>query len=376
MVGHLASLVGSTGPVLGLAPEWESKAEAAMREKRKAALTQFEEYMSQYEAEFTEGTDWDADKCPPSLVDVEEIDHPVRMSPRPPIITDDDFAIHLPPAHDGLVFKTVMPFSRNEHVWNEFKSEKAIQRVLQDNTDREVPRMYTLNPQRTGADMLNRACRSWSIAMEFVGGNPARKLTAKNDHAAVTIGLLIARAIQILKFVHELGIVHGDIHGGNFVYSDPDDIPGTLRLIDFGRSRFVIDETGRFIGAPPSPIGEWNEELLSPWELDGEPTSFRDDLFRLAELGVSLEKDGGVIDLTNARRQWDRIPRSQKLEENLHGCPKYLHLVSMAKKARQFTHDSPIIDFYRATLKIPFAGEFDYDGWAARLSAAPASITD
>ena len=282
----------------------------------------------------------------------------------------------------GLVLKTVATSASTDEVWENFKTEKAMQRVIQedDGTD-GVPRMYTMNPKNQRENSLNRACCVWSIAMEFVGDYSLNKLAPRKPafQQAVNLGLIIARAIQILIFVHELGIVHGDIHGGNLVHSDPANIPETLRLIDFGRSRFVIDEHGRQVipnvdDYDGMAMAQWDEQLLSPWELIGEQTSFRDDLFRLAELGVRLERNGGVIDLTDARAQAsDSIPSQAAGKPAYRASRKYFDLVATAKLSRKFNYESPLVEFYRATVELTFSERFDHDGWAAKLEAAAPS---
>ena len=110
-------------------------------------------------------------------------------------------------------------------------------------------------------------------------------------HRAVS---LIIRVIQMLETIHSLGIVHGDIHGGNILFRDIADVPEMedteLVLIDFEFAVFYPME----IGAPVnrSRLARLSRRLLSPWHLQGYRIGRRDDVFRVLELLADVLSQG------------------------------------------------------------------------------------
>jgi hypothetical protein len=71
------------------------------------------------------------------------------------------------------------------------------------------------------------------------------------------------------------------------------DIKGSLKLIDFGRSMSYIDtNTGKHLAEsklkPFNPLAALNWNLLSINELEGKAVSRADDIFRLAEVLITL----------------------------------------------------------------------------------------
>lgn len=121
------------------------------------------------------------------------------------------------------------------------------------------------------------------------------------------------RAIRLVEQVHKRGLIHGDIHWGNFVYKNESDIPGTLKLIDYGRAMPYIDwQTGDHL--PPemmiakmSELFLWNDAYLSINELQGNPVGRRDDMFRLAEM-LSFMMEG--TDAIMEKRERPPPPRT------------------------------------------------------------------
>ena len=83
--------------------------------------------------------------------------------------------------------------------------------------------------------------------------------------------------IETLRKLHEIkGIVHGDIHSGNFVLHG-----GRVKVIDFGRSYFDI----------PKDMGKKSVELIrkkysvshpffTHWEIEGYKNAKRDDIYK------------------------------------------------------------------------------------------------
>ena len=94
---------------------------------------------------------------------------------------------------------------------------------------------------------------------------------------------VLAKALGAIETIHQQGIIHGDIHGGNVVVLDHE--LGTIGLIDFGKAFFAkqSQESDR-VRKPLSFV----HHLLSPFELDGFRPSFRDDFYRTLLLVPTL----------------------------------------------------------------------------------------
>lgn len=107
---------------------------------------------------------------------------------------------------------------------------------------------------------------------------PLRKLPLVR---AMDIGIEL---IRILQKLHAVGVVHGDIHGGNVCERE-----GKLSLIDFGKALFVSQHGY----SKDNMYGSFtfNHAYLSPWEMLGFRPSFRDDVYR-ALLLVSFLVNG------------------------------------------------------------------------------------
>lgn len=83
---------------------------------------------------------------------------------------------------------------------------------------------------------------------------------------------LAGSALRLLQSLHTMGLVHGDIHSDNLVYSES---PSDLKLIDFGRT-YYYRKHKKHIESPPAT--KYNPNLLSPWEVKEKNKSRRDDI--------------------------------------------------------------------------------------------------
>ena len=104
-------------------------------------------------------------------------------------------------------------------------------------------------------------------------------------------------SIRLIWQLHEMGLLHGDIHGKNIMLKKPkgsmaeyDWKNDDLVLIDLGFARFFPDEIGtvELRGYIPG----LNLFFLSPWHIRGNRIGRRDDLFRVLEMMASLLSDG------------------------------------------------------------------------------------
>ena len=97
---------------------------------------------------------------------------------------------------------------------------------------------------------------------------------------------LIVTLIDMLRTIHDMGIIHGDIHGGNILFKNPGSAPlmndTELVFIDFENADLLPTNVGAPVGAPRR--SRVHPELLSFWHLRGYRVGRRDDVFRALEL--------------------------------------------------------------------------------------------
>lgn len=136
------------------------------------------------------------------------------------------------------------------------------------------------------------------------------------------------KVVRLLKRLHTLGIVHGDIHSGNIAFREiADDMASIdldnaeLVLIDFAFAKF-------FPGNRESP--PWTHvrhpglrpSLLSPWQLQHLPAAPKDDIFRLLEMMARALSHG------NLNAGFDRLIEDRFNADGrpAKGSPLYLQL--------------------------------------------------
>jgi hypothetical protein len=126
-----------------------------------------------------------------------------------------------------------------------------------------------------------------------------RSISQRMGRRAFSFRDSIEYGISMLKLVsklHVMGLAHGDVHLGNFVFRHPtgEETPENLILIDFGRARVVstedIDALSPF-DSDHIDVGHARcQALYTLWEIlsDGPP-SFRDDAYRvLLAMGIMM----------------------------------------------------------------------------------------
>ena len=216
---------------------------------------------------------------------------------------------------DKYFFKGVDPTYGDHEVNARIRREIQFTEALQG--IHGVPMMYrmsTIDPQA-----FPYLCGQTTLVTEFAGDFQV-DLDGPGAVQAGTLSLrhLMLTASGILENIHGRGIVHGDIHSANFVLTSPGDMGG-LRLIDLERARRYTrghgdDGAEHPTRADPSPAVVYSARLLSPWELEGSKRiSPRDDLFRLAEMGLELAGFGPYV----ADWRDERFPEECRIESQL-----------------------------------------------------------
>ena len=205
---------------------------------------------------------------------------------------------------------------------------------------------------------IARECALRTLTMEYAGeSNLIKQFDAVPGAFSPEVVLQIGiRLITLIEGVHSTGLVHGDIHGGNIVGTDPE----SLNLIDFGRARpFVDGITGDHVPLTKltDELVTWNPVFLSINELDGWTVSRRDDLFRVAEVLVFLLQDDRDLYSRDAMNK--RVVPS--VEE-----------MAVRKRNRVFAEIVPkrVVDLYTMAMDMDFETTPDYNAIRSMLAAS------
>jgi serine/threonine protein kinase len=113
--------------------------------------------------------------------------------------------------------------------------------------------------------------RARSLAMEYLPGGTLRSRISENTTPVLIPEILETGRILLdtLSFVHETGLVHGDLKPRNILFR----APGQPVLADFGVARLVADDPRNAHGPAGTPL------FLAPEQLQGAPPSPATDLF-------------------------------------------------------------------------------------------------
>jgi len=131
---------------------------------------------------------------------------------------------------------------------------------------------------------FNEESKPYAI-MEYIQGKSLRNFILKGVHQLRTKLQLLSSAVDTIAFVQEKGILHGDIHNGNFIVVDKNQI----KLIDFGLSNHVVYEEGEIIrnGAKSSFVPP-ERVALNSFSFLSRPPDIRSEVFQLGVLGYFI----------------------------------------------------------------------------------------
>jgi len=121
--------------------------------------------------------------------------------------------------------------------------------------------------------------------MEYIQGKSLRNFILKEVQQLKTKLLLLSSVVDTIAFVQEKGILHGDIHNGNFIVVDKNKI----KLIDFGLSNYVMYEEGEIIrnGAKSSFVPP-ERVALNSYAFLSQPPDILSEVFQLGALGYFI----------------------------------------------------------------------------------------
>jgi serine/threonine protein kinase len=152
------------------------------------------------------------------------------------------------------------------------------------NTDKDMPNKHYI--VRVGTPVR-------VMLMERLG----KPLKAIPEVVGRELKSIAKQGLQILRKIHEIGFVHGDVHDGNFVLSSvggsasavADGKPViTIKAIDFGQSMRYVESSEE----DDYPIGQKSVRFLSISELEEKFPAPKDDLFRWGETLMNIVTKG------------------------------------------------------------------------------------
>jgi hypothetical protein len=198
---------------------------------------------------------------------------------------------------------------------------------------------------------VSAECKVRSMMMDFVEGENLLAYFRRGIVPSATEVLKVGRlAVRALEKVHGMGLVHGDIHGGNMMYDAKKD---QLKIIDYGRAQpFVMSGGKHIMRKSVAHNPSLNPLILSPRELEGIQVARGDDLFRLAEVLVNiLQSPRDLLDMMGLQ-----LPPTPVLINR--------------KRNRSFSPKVPsgLQQFYKAVVGLEFAETPDYDKLVAMLA--------
>ena len=229
--------------------------------------------------------------------------------------------------------------TRSVELYERLCTERAVHEVVGDLWGGAV-KLHT-----PAAGQLTPACAATTMVADFGGEfqlwDLARSLT---DRQLAQVG---SKIVRILRSLHGYGVVHGDIHAGNFVTSDSSDPAEGLKIIDFGLVTPYVDAEGRHIEQGVRDVSSFCPNWLSPWELQGKRLSRRDDMFRASELLLRV-RIGSPLGY-----------RAPSIDERI-----------ALKRAVQADAGRVVSEFHQAMVNLGFDEAPDYDYWARRFDLA------
>ena len=206
-------------------------------------------------------------------------------------------------------------------------------------------------PQKPG--IIPKLCAQCVLVTDYAGEYTFKDVGSGGpiEVTEAEVAGIAVRAIKILKKIHAMGIVHGDVHAGNFVFSGADSVDRLhFRIIDFGRASPYVDPTTRSHIKHRFTITEASESLLSLFEIEDSNLSRRDDMYRLAEILYHL---------------------LGKYHE-----PKFSENNTALAKRKMVANGVNAIftDFHHAMVEMKFDERPAYDEWIQRFSSVAAGI--
>ncbi|MBR8831539.1 MAG: Serine/threonine-protein kinase F [Chroococcopsis gigantea SAG 12.99] len=153
-----------------------------------------------------------------------------------------------------------------------------------------IPELYASFPLNVPNPLTEKNDRFFYLVQEYIDGQTLeKKLETKNaPFSEAEVRNILGDLLQILKYIHSIGVIHRDIKPSNIIQDNGDKI----YLIDFGSVKQVAN-----IKAVSTQI--YTPGYASPEQQTGGAVSPSSDLYALAATCVSLLTNRTPEDLFN-----------------------------------------------------------------------------
>lgn len=121
-------------------------------------------------------------------------------------------------------------------------------------------------------DFLQLEDGSLALVMSFIPGLTVEKLVEREGRIdPETVAWMMGRALNVLKYLHYNGVIHGDVKPQNIIVQEESH---SIVVVDFGLAMVRPTATSEARGHTPG--------FASPEQLDGQPLVPESDLYSLA----------------------------------------------------------------------------------------------
>lgn len=145
------------------------------------------------------------------------------------------------------------------------------------------------------------------ILLEFVAGGSLVSLQKKfGAFQESVVRIYTTQALQGLEYLHDKGVVHGDIKPGNFLVTDK----GRVKLSDFGTGRIVSSAASNSQRNGGRKTILQKEESLAPTTLTGTPAYMSPEMVRTNKSTFASDiwaLGGTVMELFTGQAPWQEL---------------------------------------------------------------------
>ncbi|MEM9490144.1 MAG: serine/threonine-protein kinase, partial [Myxococcota bacterium] len=197
---------------------------------------------------------------------------------------------------------------RDEAMVRRFRREATIgYRLTHQHPALATIRDIVRAPERLGGGLM--------IVMELVDGWSVSELLPRFAERDDAICAVARNALSVLRFLHEHGVVHGDISNSNLMVTRD----GQLRLIDLGLAR-QVDE-------PHSPGVRGTAAYVSPEMIRGDGLCAESDLYSLGAVLYELVTGAPPYGRGEMYQVWQRILQERIAELPARVAPQLVQLI-------------------------------------------------
>lgn len=200
-------------------------------------------------------------------------------------------------------------------------------------------------------DGVSDQCRDQVLITKLVGSG--KSFVYHRNLDKYTVAAVAVKMIRIMKALHSLGIVHGDVHGRNFVVGANKALAeADLYLVDFGLASVFADNHQHVEPYYHKFHQDRNRKLISPFELEHFPMTRRDDMYRVVETLYRIFSGQMVIERCEMRKRFssDVQLADQKRHWAVEGFPQ-------------------LVDFHHEMANLGFYERPNYESWISVFEA-------